>query len=228
MQSKIVLRISSLKSSENVTVYSTYIYDKCNVTENLVPMRKDPLSTNSRTNFRDPQCDLAIVNVKPGNRLRGTLQFMNRSFPVALGRGGVIANKREGDGGTPRGIYKPLRVWWRADRHIRPLTRMPLRRITIEDGWCETPGEANYNRAIKLSPGSTGDRLRRDDHLYDYIIEIDHNTRPRVAGHGSAVFLHLARPGFAPTAGCVGMTKAAMLQLLRVLGPNTRIKIGIS
>ena len=71
-----------------------------------------------------------------------------------------------------------------------------------------------------------GDRLTRKDHLYDFIVEIDHNTRPRIAGRGSAVFLHLARENFGPTAGCVSMTKSAMLHLLRRLGPRTRIVIG--
>ena len=77
-----------------------------------------------------------------------------------------------------------------------------------------------------VAPDSPADHLRRADHLYDYIIEIDHNARPRIAGRGSAVFLHLARPGFAPTAGCVGMTRSAMLRLLRRIGLKTRIVIG--
>jgi L,D-peptidoglycan transpeptidase YkuD (ErfK/YbiS/YcfS/YnhG family) len=47
-----------------------------------------------------------------------------------------------------------------------------------------------------------------------------------VAGLGSAVFLHLARESFAPTAGCISMTRPAMLRLLRRLGPSTRILIG--
>jgi L,D-peptidoglycan transpeptidase YkuD (ErfK/YbiS/YcfS/YnhG family) len=68
--------------------------------------------------------------------------------------------------------------------------------------------------------------LRRKDHLYDFIVEIDHNTRPRIAGRGSAVFLHLARTNFSPTAGCVSMTHSALLRLLRRMGPRTRIVIG--
>ena len=50
------------------------------------------------------------------------------------------------------------------------------------------------------------------------IVEIDHNAGPRIAGRGSAVFLHLARADFSPTAGCVSMTKSSMLRLLRRLG----------
>ena len=101
-----------------------------------------------------------------------------------------------------------------------------MRPITAQDAWCEDPADRHYNRPIRLSPNSSGDRLRRTDHLYDFIIEIDHNTRPGVAGRGSAVFLHLARENFGPTAGCVSMTKQAMLRLLQRLSPRSRIVIG--
>jgi L,D-peptidoglycan transpeptidase YkuD (ErfK/YbiS/YcfS/YnhG family) len=79
---------------------------------------------------------------------------------------------------------------------------------------------------VRRNGDAAGDLLKRDDHLYDFIIEIDHNTSPRVAGRGSAVFLHLARENFGPTAGCVSMTKSAMLRLLARLGPDTKIVIG--
>jgi L,D-peptidoglycan transpeptidase YkuD (ErfK/YbiS/YcfS/YnhG family) len=101
-----------------------------------------------------------------------------------------------------------------------------VRRITPSDAWCEDPADRHYNRPIRLMPNAAGDRLTRDDHLYDFIIEIDHNTHPRIAGRGSAVFLHLARANFGPTAGCVAMTRSEMLRLLRRIGPQTRIEIG--
>jgi L,D-peptidoglycan transpeptidase YkuD (ErfK/YbiS/YcfS/YnhG family) len=149
-----------------------------------------------------------------------------QTLPVALGRGGIIANKREGDGGTPRGIFRPRRLWWRADRHVRPRTFLPIRAIRPEDAWCEDPNSRHYNRPVRLGLEQGGDRLKRDDHLYDFIVEIDHNASPRVAGLGSAVFLHLARENFSPTAGCVSMTSSAMRHLLRRLGPQTKIIIG--
>ena len=129
-------------------------------------------------------------------------------MPVALGRGGIKANKREGDGGTPRGTFYPLRLWWRADRHPRPQTFLPVRPIRPEDAWCEDPADRHYNQPVRLDRDQSGDRLTRDDHLYDFIVEIDHNAAPRIAGRGSAVFLHLARSNFSPTAGCVSMTQS--------------------
>ena len=171
---------------------------------------------------------LPAIRVKPaaGNPRRGWLTAGHLTIPVALGRGGILANKREGDGGTPRGIFRPRQLWWRGDRHSRPQTFLPVRTIGDTDAWCEDPRDRHYNQPIRLEREQGGDRLKRADHLYDFIIEIDHNTRPRIAGRGSAVFLHLARDNFGPTAGCVSMTRAAMLQLLRRLGPRTRIIIG--
>jgi L,D-peptidoglycan transpeptidase YkuD (ErfK/YbiS/YcfS/YnhG family) len=189
-------------------------------------MKRDDISISyviDRTNR-----PLSAIWVRPAasDRSRGWLTGSGLSIPVALGRGGIRANKREGDGGTPYGIFHPRQLWWRADRHPRPRTHLPLRAITSVDAWCEDPNDRHYNRPIHLAHGSAGDHLRRNDHLYDFIIEIDHNTRPRVAHRGSAVFLHLARDNFGPTAGCVAMRPQAMLQLLQRLGPRTRIIIG--
>jgi L,D-peptidoglycan transpeptidase YkuD (ErfK/YbiS/YcfS/YnhG family) len=166
------------------------------------------------------------VHRAAGDPRRGWLTADGWTVPVALGRGGILANKREGDGGTPRGTFRPLQLWWRADRHPQPQTYLPARPIQPEDAWCEDPADRRYNQPIRLIQGQPGDRLMRQDHLYDFIVEIDHNFSPRIAGRGSAVFLHLARPNFSPTAGCVSMTKSAMLRLLRRMGPETKIIIG--
>lgn len=178
------------------------------------------------TGQRDRPLRVIRIHATAGDSRRGWLTADGQTIPVALGRGGIRANKREGDGGTPRGRFRPLKLWWRADRHPRPRTFLPVRAIRPEDAWCEDPASRHYNRPVRLDRNAGGDRLRRDDHLYDFIVEIDHNASPRIAGRGSAVFLHLARIDFSPTAGCVSMTKSAMLHLLRRLGPQTRIIIG--
>lgn len=188
-------------------------------------MKTLKFSITYRTSLRDRPLSTITIRTAAGNPRRGWLVADRQVIPVALGRGGIKADKREGDGGTPRGTFHPLRLWWRADRHPRPRTFLPVRAIGPADGWCEDPASRHYNRAVRLGREG-GDRLQRDDHLYDFIIEIDHNTRPRLAGRGSAVFLHLARDNFGPTAGCVSMTRSAMLRLLARIGPKTRIVIG--
>src|SRR2546421_3958601 len=110
------------------------------------------------------------VRARAGARTRGWLLAGPLAVPVALGRGGIKANKREGDGGTPRGTFRLRRLWWRADRHARPMTQLPVRRIRPDDGWCEDPADRRYNQPIKVPHGRAGDRLRRDDRLYDFIV----------------------------------------------------------
>jgi L,D-peptidoglycan transpeptidase YkuD (ErfK/YbiS/YcfS/YnhG family) len=173
---------------------------------------------------RDRPLSSIRVHSAAGDPRRGWLTADGWAVPVALGRGGILANKREGDGGTPKGTFRPRQLWWRADRHPRPRTFLPVRPIRAEDAWCEDPQDRHYNQPVRLDRNQGGDRLMREDHLYD--VEIDHNSAPRVTGRGSAVFLHLARTNFSPTAGCVSMTKSAMLRLLRRMGPQTRIIIG--
>ena len=166
-----------------------------------------------------------IVRRRAGDPRQGWLRAGLRTLPVALGRGGVKANKREGDGATPRGTFRLKRLWWRAERHARPPTLLPARRIRQDDGWCEDPADRRYNQPVKLAPASNADRLARADDLYDFIIELDHNTRPRIKGRGSAVFIHAAREGFAPTAGCVALDRKTLRRLLASLGPHTKIVV---
>jgi L,D-peptidoglycan transpeptidase YkuD (ErfK/YbiS/YcfS/YnhG family) len=196
----------------------------CNASKCVRSVQRTMIRTESKDNSKGSR--IVLVRPSAGDPRRGWLTVDGRTVPVALGRGGIKVNKREGDGGTPRGSFRPRQLWWRADRHRRPRTALPVRAIQPEDAWCENPRSRHYNQPVRLKHGQDGDRLRRDDHLYDFIIEIDHNTAPRVAGRGSAVFLHLARADFSPTAGCVSMTKSAMLRLLERIGPQTRIVIG--
>jgi L,D-peptidoglycan transpeptidase YkuD (ErfK/YbiS/YcfS/YnhG family) len=174
------------------------------------------------------QLTFSLIRVRRGTagRSRGLLLAGAHAIPVVLGRGGIAADKREGDGATPRGRFGLTRLWWRADRLPRPSTRLPVRRIDPALAWCENPADRRYNRPFRRTANEPGDRLWRDDRLYDLVIEISHNTRPRIAGRGSAVFLHVARPDRSGTAGCVALDGKDLQRLLRRLGPNTRIDIG--
>jgi L,D-peptidoglycan transpeptidase YkuD (ErfK/YbiS/YcfS/YnhG family) len=165
------------------------------------------------------------VRTRPGDRTRGVLLAGPLAIPVVLGRAGIRANKREGDGGTPRGRFRLTRLWWRADRSHRPPTLLPARRITPDLAWCEDTTDRRYNRPFRRSATEPGDRLWRNDRLYDFIIELDHNSRPRVAGRGSAVFVHVARPERSPTAGCVALGAGTLRRLLVRAGRKTRIAI---
>lgn len=149
-----------------------------------------------------------------------------QAITVALGRSGIKADKREGDGATPRGRFRLVRLWWRADRAPRPMTLLRTWPIRADDGWSEDPTDRNYNRAVKLPISDGADRLWRADRLYDFVIELDHNTRPRVARRGSAVFIHVASVNLSPTAGCVALPAPTLKRLLAQIAKNTVIEIG--
>jgi L,D-peptidoglycan transpeptidase YkuD (ErfK/YbiS/YcfS/YnhG family) len=179
--------------------------------------------TTARKTARKTSLSAIHVHVRPHHRSQAWLLAGQRAIRAALGRTGVKAAKREGDGATPAGQFHPVRLWWRADRMTRPRTLLPVRPIMAEDAWCEDPNDRRYNRPFQRSANELGDRLRRADGLYDLIVEIDHNTCPRVAGRGSAVFIHVARPGFGPTAGCIALTRGELQKLVSRLSRKTRI-----
>ncbi|BAR98947.1 hypothetical protein BV133_1354 [Blastochloris viridis] len=148
-----------------------------------------------------------------------------RAIRCALGRAGIRADKREGDGATPAGAFALGRVWWRADRVPPPGGGLPRRRIRRDDGWCDAPCDARYNRPVRLPCRASHEEMWRNDGLYDLVVEICCNVWPRRKGRGSAIFLHAARPGFAPTAGCVALHPAELRRLIARLGRASRIVI---
>lgn len=166
-----------------------------------------------------------LVRRAPGRPHQGLLFFGPRACRVALGRSGLAVLKREGDGTTPIGRFSLRQILYRADRGPRPRSPLPLRAIRRYDGWCEDPSDQNYNRLVKLSPRHDGDRLTRDDHLYDLIIVLGYNDAPRVRGRGSAIFVHLARKGYAPTAGCIGLSRHDLLMMLAQARRGSRIVV---
>jgi L,D-peptidoglycan transpeptidase YkuD (ErfK/YbiS/YcfS/YnhG family) len=147
-------------------------------------------------------------------------------FPCALGRGGITANKHEGDGGTPLGAMRILSGYFRADHFAGARrTRLPMAPISPTLSWCEVPNDRNYNRPVAIPYGASHERMLRDDRLYDACIVLDWNVSPRRRGRGSAIFFHLARPGFTPTEGCVAVTLAAMRRLLPKLSRQSVLRV---
>ena len=141
----------------------------------------------------------------------------------AVGRGGVLTDKREGDGATPTGCWPLRRVLYRADRLPAPRSVLPVSVIGSKDAWCDDPDDARYNRPVVLPYRGRHERLWREDGIYDVVVVLGHNDDPPRPGAGSAVFLHVARPDFAPTEGCVALALENLLTALRVAGPDSRV-----
>jgi L,D-peptidoglycan transpeptidase YkuD (ErfK/YbiS/YcfS/YnhG family) len=165
------------------------------------------------------------VRRAPGDSRKALIALRHGVRPAALGRTGIRALKREGDGGTPLGRFPVRQVLYRADRIARPRTQLNVRAIRDRDGWCDDPADRNYNRLVSLPARRSAEGLRRDDHLYDLVLVLGYNDRPRVRGKGSAIFVHLARPGFSPTDGCIALSQRDLGMLLAELRRGSSIVV---
>jgi L,D-peptidoglycan transpeptidase YkuD (ErfK/YbiS/YcfS/YnhG family) len=157
----------------------------------------------------------------------GRFDLGGRWTRCALGPAGVVAAaaKREGDGASPAGAWPMRRVLFRADRRPPPRTGLPVEPLRPSDGWCDAPADPAYNRRVTLPYPASAERLWRDDGVYDLIVTLGHNDDPVVAGAGSAIFLHLARPDYAPTQGCVALAAGDLADLLRLAKPGDALVI---
>lgn len=153
------------------------------------------------------------------------LQYGGARYRCALGRGGIRADKREGDGATPVGRFPLKRLYVRTDRMGAVKTALPVHEIRPDDGWCDDPSRPEYNTLVNLPFAGSFEHMHRDDDVYDLVIEIGHNDAPPVPGMGSAVFIHVAKPGYAPTEGCVALAKDDLLTLLADWSADSEIDI---
>ena len=156
---------------------------------------------------------------------RGVIKLGGIVLPCALGRSGRRTLKREGDGATPVGRWRLLQVLYRPDRIRRPATALPVRQIKPDDGWCDAPADRNYNRPVRHPYPASAERLWRPDGLYDVVVVLSHNVRPRVRGAGSAIFMHVAQPEYRPTAGCIALKRGHLQRLLARLGTGAAVRV---
>lgn len=159
----------------------------------------------------------------------GWASLEGKTYRCALGRAGVKADKREGDGATPAGTFPLRRVLYRPDKFPQPpASGLPVSAIAPDDGWCDEPGHPAYNRTVKLPFAPSHEELWRSDGLYDLIVVVGHNDDPVVPGAGSAIFLHIAREGYTLTAGCVAFSREDLLEIVGRLGEGDRVAIEAS
>lgn len=151
------------------------------------------------------------------------LAWRGRRYPCQIGRGGIRADKREGDGGTPVGCFALRRVYYRPDRLPAPVTGLPVTAMAPDDGWCDDPAHPGYNRPVRLPFAASHEAMWREDGVYDVVVVLGHNDDPPRPGLGSAVFLHVSRPDGGPTAGCVALTLPDLLTILADATPDDRL-----
>ena len=127
------------------------------------------------------------------------------------------------DGATPEGCFALRRVLYRPDRVGAPRTALPVAPIDRRDGWCDDPADPRYNRPVRVPCDASHEVLWRTDGLYDLLVVLGYNDDPPRPALGSAVCLHVADPGGAPTEGCVAIGRQALRDLLGDCGPADRL-----
>jgi L,D-peptidoglycan transpeptidase YkuD (ErfK/YbiS/YcfS/YnhG family) len=156
----------------------------------------------------------------------GRLTWHDQTLRCALGKAGVRVEKEEGDGATPAGLLPFRRIFYRADRVPPPRCPMPVEPIASTDGWCDDPTHRDYNRFVHLPHDARHEELWRRDEAYDVIAVLGWNDSPVVKGRGSAIFLHLASPNYAPTDGCVALALPDLSRLLAEGVTALRVLVG--
>jgi L,D-peptidoglycan transpeptidase YkuD (ErfK/YbiS/YcfS/YnhG family) len=162
---------------------------------------------------------MMIVNNK------GELWYNKKRYKCSYGRNGFTKHKKEGDGCTPIGTFVLKRLFIRTDRIKNIQTYFKYIPILDNMAWEDNPKKKNYNKLITLKKTTHRERLKRKDHLYDLILVIEFNTKKIIKGKGSAIFMHIAKPNYSSTAGCIGLSKKSFLEILQTLKPNQKIKI---
>jgi L,D-peptidoglycan transpeptidase YkuD (ErfK/YbiS/YcfS/YnhG family) len=155
----------------------------------------------------------------------GYLEYKNLKFRCALGKTGIKKKKKEGDNITPEGTFKIIRVYYRRDKIKNISTLIKKKEIKKKIGWCDDPVSIFYNKEIKLPSKFSHEKLYRKDNLYDLILVLNYNINPIIKNKGSAIFIHIAKKNYEPTAGCIALKKKDLLELLKNIKKNTKIKI---
>lgn len=156
----------------------------------------------------------------------GHLIWKGKTYTCALGKSGVTNDKKEGDNATPLGCFALREVLYRSDiiKEV-PVTDLPTYVIQKNDGWCDDPNDMNYNKKVTLSYVARHELLWRDDGIYDIIVPLGYNDNPIIPGKGSAIFLHVARPNYTPTEGCVALALPDLLEILSGVSKETKMCI---
>jgi L,D-peptidoglycan transpeptidase YkuD (ErfK/YbiS/YcfS/YnhG family) len=155
----------------------------------------------------------------------GYLKYKNFKFRCALGKNGIGKKINEGDNITPKGTFKITKIYYRPDKIKKLITFFKKIKIKRNMGWCDDPRSKFYNRQMKIPTKFSHERLYRTDNIYDIIAVLNYNINPTIKNKGSAIFIHIAKKNYEPTAGCVVLKKKDLIKLLKNIKKNTKIKI---
>jgi len=155
----------------------------------------------------------------------GYLEFKKLKLRCSLGKAGIKKKIKEGDNITPRGVFKIIKLYYRADKIEKIQTQIRKIKNKKKIGWCDDPRSVFYNKQIKLPNKFSHEKLYRNDNLYDFILVLNYNMNPIVKNKGSAIFIHVAKNNYQPTHGCIGLKKIDLLTILKKIKKNEKVKI---
>ena len=155
----------------------------------------------------------------------GYLKYKNFKYRCALGKAGVNKKIKEGDGITPKGVFKITKIYYRADKIKIIKTNIKKIKITKNMGWCDDPVSRFYNQQIKLPSKFSHEKLYRNDDLYDLVAVLNYNTNPVIKNKGSAIFMHIAKISYKKTEGCIALKKDDLINILIQIKKNTKISV---
>ena len=169
------------------------------------------------------------AELRTWRRVDGCWVAVAGPFPARLGRSGLSANRREGDGTTPTGVFTIGPTMYGNDPN--PGVRFRYRRLRCGDWWDEDPRSPTYNSfqhvpcGQKPPFGGASEGMWEQPRPYPFLAVFEYNTRPVVPGKGSGMFLHAQTGG--PTNGCVSIRKDQLRAVLRWLRPGAKPVIAI-
>ena len=169
--------------------------------------------------------DLLTVQADSGESSLAWASFRGKRWRCTVGAGGIREDKVEGDAATPAGSFALRRILFRNDRLVLPKVELPARPISEHDGWCDDPRSSTYNRLVRIPNQWSHEKMWREDGLYDLVVVVGYNDDPPEGEWGSAIFLHVAKDDYSPTQGCVAFKREDLLELVTLIGPETRVNV---
>tara|TARA_Y100000590_G_C15243574_1_gene834774 strand:+ start:23 stop:514 length:492 start_codon:yes stop_codon:yes gene_type:complete len=157
-------------------------------------------------------------------KYKDTLIVDDFKFKCSIGKNGIKKNKIEGDGCTPKGTFSIGNLYYRADRILKPKTKLFSKKIHKKMGWCNDSSNGLYNKEVSILKKIKCEKIFRKDYKYNLFILIKYNYPKCKPGKGSAIFLHLTK-NYKPTAGCIAILEKDFLILLKLINSKTKIKI---
>jgi len=155
----------------------------------------------------------------------GYLKYKDLKFRCSLGKAGIGKKEKEGDKITPKGTYKIVKIYYRNDRVKKIFSDFKLFKIKKNMGWCDDPKSKKYNRLVKLPSKYAYEELHRKDNIYDLVLVLNYNMKPIIKNKGSAIFIHIANKNYKKTAGCIGLKKSHLINIIKKIKKNTKVII---